>query len=141
MAQVTVRSLEKLQQSISTDIGHAFWADEPLAQGGDDTGPTPYELLLSALGSCTSMTLLLYARPKGWPLEGVEVSLAQERVHAQDCADCENPKSGFVTHVTREIRLSGPLDDAQRARLMEIARLCPVHKTLVNPIQIDDTLI
>jgi putative redox protein len=115
--------------------GHRILADEPLALGGTDTGPTPYGLLLSALGACTSITMRMYADRKQWPLEGVEVSLRHERVYAEDCADCE-AKTGKVERIEREIRLLGPLDETQRARLLEIAGKCPVHKTLHGQINV-----
>src|SRR5918912_837515 len=88
MAEVTVHSLGNLRQEIDAGA-HTFFADEPVDDGGDNTGPTPYDLLLGALGACTSMTLLMYARRKGWPLEDVEVRLRHQRDYARDCAECE----------------------------------------------------
>lgn len=115
---------------------HRLTADEPLAAGGTDTGPSPYDYLLIALGACTSMTVRLYARRKGWPLERVAVRLRHSKVHARDCAECE--KSGArLDHVDREVELSGPLDDEQRARLLEIAERCPVHRTLSAGVVIE----
>lgn len=111
---------------------HVLVADEPEPHG-QDTGPGPYDLLLAALGSCTSMTVRMYAGRKGWPLERVTVSLRHERVHVSDCADCVNGNfngNGFVSRITRVIRLEGDLDADQRKRLMEIAERCPVHRTL-----------
>ena len=118
-----------------TAAGHALRADEPVALGGTASGPGPYDLLLAALGSCTGMTLRLYADRKGWPLERVEVALRHERIHAKDCAECET-KEGKLDRIEREIALSGPLDASQRARLLEIADRCPVHRTLRSEIQI-----
>jgi putative redox protein len=114
---------------------HRLAADEPVAAGGADAGPSPYELLLAALGACTSMTLAMYARRKQWPLEGVTVRLEHARIHAQDCAECDT-KEGMLDRIEREISLTGPLSAEQRARLLEIANRCPVHRTLVSEIDI-----
>jgi putative redox protein len=114
---------------------HRLRGDEPEAVGGTDTGPTPYDLLLAALGTCTSMTVRMYAERKGWPLTGVRVTLSHERIHARDCAECDK-KEGRIDRIERSIRFLGELDEAQRARLGEIADLCPVHKTLTNEIDI-----
>jgi putative redox protein len=118
---------------------HTFTADEPVEAGGGDKGPDPYSLLLAALGACTSMTLQLYARHKGIPLESVQVRLSHNRLHAQDCYECES-KEGMVSRIERHIKLTGPLSDAQRARLLEIAARCPVHRTLTSEIIIEDFL-
>jgi putative redox protein len=135
VADVVVRSLAGLAQSIEVG-GHRLLADEPVAAGGADAGPNPYELLLSALGACTAMTVRLYARRKGWPLEGVEVALRHERIHAQDCADCET-RDGFLDQITKDITFLGPLDAEQRLRLAEIAEKCPVQRTLRHEIHIE----
>ncbi len=121
-----------------TTSHHQVIADEP-APEGDDLGPTPYELLLSALGACTSMTLLMYARRKGWPLEEVQVELTHDRVHARDCDDCEEGDVKLEL-IRRHIRLLGPLSSEQRDRLTEIARRCPVHRTLSAPPRIEDVI-
>lgn len=117
--------------------GHRLTADEPLAAGGGGTGPSPYDLLLAALGSCTTMTLRLYADHKGWPLTGIDVRLRHRRIHAADCADCEgSEKGGKLDLIEREIDLRGELDGEQRQRLLEIADRCPVHRTLSHEIKI-----
>src|SRR5262245_63866113 len=117
------------------DGRHRLTADEPRAAGGGDAGPNPYELLLMSLGSCTSMTLRLYAKRKQWPLTRVAVRLRHSRIHAEDCAECET-KTGFIDRIDREIVLEGPLDAEQRKRLLQIADMCPVHRTLTSEISI-----
>lgn len=117
--------------------GHLLAGDEPLGLGGTATGPSPYDFLLAALGSCTVMTLRLYADRKGWPLQGVAVRLRHGRVHAADCADCETTgHAGKIDVIDRDIELLGELDGEQRQRLLEIADRCPVHRTLTNEIKI-----
>lgn len=118
---------------------HRLISDEPIALGGSDLGFNPYELLLAALGSCTSMTLRMYANHKQIDLQDIQVELQHDRIHAEDCADCEKQKTQ-IDVLTRSIRLTGDLSDQQRARLLEIANKCPVHKTLQNKIQIDTNL-
>jgi putative redox protein len=111
---------------------HFLRADEPLKYGGSDLGPTPYDLLLMSLGACTSMTLRMYANRKKLPLEDVTVRLRHERVHAEDCVDCKQK----IERITRQVTLVGDLDEAQRQRLLEIADMCPVHRTLESDPQI-----
>src|SRR5215468_2660761 len=118
------------------DGRHRLLADEPVAAGGTDRGPGPYELLLMALGACTTMTLRLYADRKRWPLARVSVELRHAKIHAEDCADCET-KQGMLDRIERVIALEGALDAAQRQRLMEIADMCPVHRTLTSEIKIE----
>lgn len=137
MSHVRVESLQNLQQLVTAGE-HQFRADEPREQGGDGTAPTPYEYLLGALGQCTSMTLLMYARRKGIPLEKVVVELDDSRVHAADCADCTSSE-GYIHEIKRKIRMEGPLTGEQRTRLLEIADKCPVHKTLTAEIKIRTT--
>ena len=114
---------------------HQLAADEPEDVGGNDEGPTPYDLLLAALGSCTSMTVGAYARRKGWPLQDVTTRLRHSRVHATDCAECET-KEGKIDRVELDIELIGPLDEEQRSKLLEISKKCPVHRTLLSEIDI-----
>jgi len=118
------------------EIGaHRLTADEPVSFGGADTGASPYDLLLAALGACTSMTIGLYARKRRWPLETITVSLRHSKIHARDCDDCET-KEGRIDRIEMEIHLDGQLTDEQRAKLMEIAGKCPVHQTLTSEINI-----
>ena len=114
---------------------HRLVADEPIPNGGTDTGPTPYDLLLAALGSCASMTVALYARRKAWPLEQVTVRLRHSRIHAADCAECET-KAGRLDRVEWTVQFSGTLTGEQRARLLEIVQMCPVHRTLRSEVHI-----
>lgn len=138
MAEVIVSSDGFLKQRITAG-NHTLIADEPRGAGGTDAGPDPYSLLLAALGTCTSMTLQMYARRKEWPLEKVEVSLRHYRIHADDCEDCRT-KEGLIDRIERHITLTGQLSEEQRARLLEIAARCPVHKTLTSEISIKDSL-
>ena len=109
--------------------------DEPVSYGGTDSGPSPYDLILAALGSCTSMTIGLYARKRNWPVTGITVSLWHTKIHAQDCDDCET-KEGRIDRIEMEIHLDGTLTEEQRIKLMEIAEKCPVHQTLTSEINI-----
>lgn len=118
--------------------GHRLIADEP-RPFGDDAGPSPYDLLLSALGACTSMTIRMYADKKGLPLEQVRVSLRHSRIHAKDCAECETQQR-MVDHIDRDIELIGDLDEEQREKLLAIAERCPVHRTLTSSVHVSTSL-
>jgi putative redox protein len=114
---------------------HRIAADEPVALGGTNKGPTPYDLLLAALGACTSITVTMYARRKGWPLQGIAVSLRHTRIHASDCAECET-KTGMIDRIERDLHFDGPLSADQKLRLLDIADKCPVHRSLTSEIDI-----
>jgi uncharacterized OsmC-like protein len=118
--------------------GASFGADEPTDVGGGGTGPTPYDLLLAALGTCTSMTVGLYARKRKWPLDDVTVRLTHARVHETDCENCVDQPE-MLDRITLTLELRGALSDEQRKRLTEIAARCPVHQTLTSKIQIKMT--
>lgn len=118
---------------------HQLLADEPASVGGANLGANPYELLLAGLGACTSMTMRMYANRKKLALNNVEITLQHNRIHAQDCDDCENAE-GFIDHVEKIVKLDGELSDEEKQRLLEIADRCPVHKTLHNEIKIDTKL-
>lgn len=114
---------------------HRLRADEPVRYGGSDEAPGPYDYLLTALGTCTSMTIGLYARRKKLPLEGITVTLRHSKIHAKDCEECET-REGHIDRIDLDVQLTGPLTPDQRAKLMEIAGKCPVHRTLKSEIDI-----
>ena len=120
-------------QTISVDGLHVLSADEPVDLGGRDGGPSPYDLLLAALGACTSMTLRMYAERKKMPLERVKVTLSHEKIHAEDCSHCDT-KTGKIDVIERVVEMTGDLSAEQRARLLEIADKCPVHRTLHSEV-------
>ena len=124
----------KLQQTVTTGP-HQMLADEPKAAGGEDTGPGPYDFLLAGLGACTSMTMRMYADRKSLPLDRITVTLQHQKIHAEDCAECET-KAGMLDQIDRVISIEGALDADQRKRLMEIANKCPVHRTLTSEVRI-----
>jgi putative redox protein len=138
MSEVIVTSISNLTNEVRYGDDHTLVTDEPSVAGGEDAGPDPYTLLLAALGSCISMTVTLYARRKGWPLERVIVRLRQNRIHAADCQECTHTTEGFVHRIERSVTFEGNLSEEQRMRLQEISHKCPVHKTLTSEIVINE---
>jgi uncharacterized OsmC-like protein/alpha-beta hydrolase superfamily lysophospholipase len=124
----------KFQQTVTMGPHHML-ADEPVAAGGQDSGPGPYDFVLAGLGACTSMTMRMYADRKSLPMERVTVTLKHSKIHAEDCAECET-KAGMLDQIDRVISIEGALDADQRKRLMEIADKCPVHRTLTSEVRI-----
>ena len=116
-------------------------SDEPLSVRGTDLGPTPYEILLGSLAACIAITLRLYANHEGIGLPEVGVRLDFDRVHADDCVDCDERADGWVDRITSQVTIHGTFDDAQRARLTQVAKRCPVHKTLANGVRLVDSVV
>ncbi len=137
MANVTAQWASGTQVNISNGR-HQWLADEPPQAKGTDTGPNPYELLLGSLAACTCITLSLYATHKGIVLRSITASYDFDRIHAEDCKECDDEAKGLIDHVTSHISIEGDLDDAQRKRLAQIAERCPVHKTLTKGIVFSD---
>lgn len=137
--RVVVRTEESYTSQVLAN-GHGLLLDEPVALGGNNLGPTPYDYLLAGLGGCTGITLRMYADRKGWPLDAVEVHLRHAKIHAKDCAECESIE-GKVDQLERDVKLEGALTEEQRARLLEIAEKCPVHRTLHNEIHVVTRLL
>ncbi|MCK1544041.1 OsmC family protein [Bradyrhizobium sp. 147] len=134
--QVVVQETRKSKFHQIVSVGpHRLVADEPVAAGGEDAGPGPYDFLLAGLGACTSMTMRLYAERKSLPLDRVTVTLKHSKIYAKDCAECET-REGMLDQIERGIAMEGALDAEQRKRLMEIADKCPVHRTLTSEIRI-----
>ncbi|MCC6177082.1 MAG: OsmC family protein [Chloroflexi bacterium] len=138
MVVVVVHGEDGLRQEIHARDKMVV-ADEPSEAGGTNAGPTPYELLLGALGACTAITIVLYARRKGWPVERVQVELEHARVHSRDCEACAS-KDVYLDRISKLVTVAGPLDETQRQRLEDISRRCPVQRTLAGTVQIDDRL-
>lgn len=137
MAQVTATLTSGMAVTM-TNERHQWLGDEPLEAGGTDTGPNPYELLLSSLAACTCVTLAWYCKHKGLPLKSVTATYDFSRVHADDCEDCDEPKKGLIEQITSSVHIEGDFDEAQRKRLAQIASRCPVHKTLAQGVKIQD---
>ena len=129
----------KFAQIVSVGDRHRLYADEPTAFGGNDTGPSPYDLLMAGLGACTNMTVRMYAEHKNIPLQSVSVTLRHDKIHARDCESCET-REGKIDRIDRELTIEGPLDDATRQKLLEIANKCPVHRTLHSEVWIETRL-
>jgi putative redox protein len=132
---VSARSLTNYQIEINADEGQ-FIIDEPVFKGGDGEGPDPYDVLLGALAGCKAITVQMYARRKGWPLEGVKMDLEHYRIHAEDCEDCEDDKKGKIDIIEVGISFQGDLTEEQIKRLTDISTRCPVHKTLTSATKI-----
>ena len=140
MSGVTVESKADRPFTVTAvAANHLFFVDEPKALGGDDSGPAPYDYLLAALGSCTAMTLRMYAKRKGWPLEGIAIRLSHDRIQETDGGRSEH-HSSRSERITCEIELTSEIDASQREKLIKIAAKCPVHRTLLGGVQIVDRL-
>ena len=140
MSQVIARSLANLQVEINAN-NHAILADEPISLGGDNQGPNPYDLFLSALAACKVMTVHMYARRKQWPVDVVKVALEHQKVYAQDCEECESNPKAKVDVIECQIHFEGDLTEEQIERLAEIADRCPVHRTLTSETKIRTTVV
>ena len=139
MATVTATLDEGTKVHISAR--HFSWnGDEPTNAGGSDAGPTPYEILLGGLASCIAVTLRLYANHKGIQLDGVDVRLEMDKIHVDDCVDCDERLNGWIDHIQSQVTIRGAFDDAQRKRLAQVAQRCPVHKTLANGVHFRDVI-
>ncbi len=130
MENVNVKFLKNLQHEVTIE-DFKFIIDEPKDYGGDNKGPSPYKMLLAALGSCTSMTMLMYARRKDWNIQSIEIDLHHEKIQAEDCEECHT-KTGKVDKITRYIKVKGDINQEQKQKLLTIAEKCPVHKTLTH---------
>jgi len=137
MSQVSAELTSGMQVRISNGR-HDWVADEPAAAGGTDTGPNPYEILLSSLAACTCVTIALYCRHKGMILNSITASFEFSNIHADDCEHCDDDKTGFIEHITSNVHISGDFDEKQKNRLAQIATRCPVHKTLAAGVTIKD---
>ncbi|MFT5182972.1 MAG: putative OsmC-like protein/esterase/lipase [Flavobacteriales bacterium] len=139
--QVLVHSDPDSGYTLDVQAGkHTFKADEPVSIGGNDFGPTPYDLLLASLGACTAITMRMYANRKGWPVEDIEIHLNHGQEHLKDCEDCDS-SNAKIDVIERSIKIKGDLDEKQRKRMMQIADKCPVHKTLHNDIRVESVEI
>jgi len=137
MARITANLTSGMAVRLSNGR-HEWKADEPIDAGGTDTGPNPYELLLGSLAACTCVTIAWYCQFKKLPLESVSTTYNFDRVHADDCKDCDIPDRGFIEKITSNVHIEGKFDEAQRKRLAQIAERCPVHKTLAHGVVFED---
>jgi len=137
VAKITARLTSGTAVELSNER-HQWTSDEPIDIGGTDSGPNPYELLLGSLAACTCITLALYCRHKGIQLESVEATYDHDRIHAEDCEECDDSDRGFIDRIQSRVHIEGSFDDAQRKRLAQIVGRCPVHKTLENRIVLAD---
>ncbi len=137
MARITATLTTGMAVQLSNGR-HEWQADEPIDAGGTDTGPNPYELLLGSLAACTCVTIAWYCQLKKLQLESVSTIYDFERIHADDCKDCDIPDKGFIERITSNVHFEGDFDDAQRKRLAQIAERCPVHKTLAHGVVFED---
>lgn len=138
MASITATLTHGYTVRLESSEGHTWTADEPEDVGGADEGPNPYELLLGALAACTCITVSMYAQRKDWALERIDVVYEHDRVHADDCAECDDDRTGFIDRIRSRVTIEGDLDDAARTRLAEVAARCPVHKTLEKGVHLVD---
>ena len=139
MASITAELLSDYRVDI-TNGTHTWRADEPVALGGDNTGPNPYDMLLGALAACTTITLSMYTTRKGIDMTSLSVEYSYDKVHADDCEVCEEEHTGMIDRVTSRIFIDGDFDEATRQKLIDIAQRCPVHKTLEAGIVFDETV-
>lgn len=139
MASITAELKEKYQVDI-TNGTHTWRADEPASLGGDDTGPNPYDLLLGSLAACTTITVSMYAQRKNINMTSLSVEYSFDKVHADDCEQCEDDATGMIDRITSRIFIDGDFDEATRKRLIQIAQRCPVHKTLEAGIHFEETV-
>jgi len=139
MRPVIVRSTQSLRNDIEAGP-YTLIADEPVEAGGTASGPTPYDFLNAALGACTSMTIHVVAKRENIPVESVEITVSNDRMYAKDCADCTSTE-GYIHRFTVSVKVTGNLTAAQRERILTVARRCPVAKTLMSEIRVDDVLV
>lgn len=139
MASITAELKTNFQVDI-TNGTHTWRADEPTELGGDDTGPNPYDLLLGALAACTTITVSMYAQRKEIDMTSLSVEYSYDKVHADDCVECEEDATGMIDRITSRIFIDGSFDEATRKRLIQIAQRCPVHKTLEAGIHFEETV-